>query len=935
MWTSRSATRRWRAVNSTYNLNGGTLNLSAVVGGDGGAWDKGVTINFGGGTLRAGASFTLNINSSVFTNSGSAIDTAGYTLTVSKPLSGTGGFAKTGTGTLVLSGSNTFSGAVSINGGTLLPKHAFALGTGDLTLGGGTLRAGASFTANANTIQLTGTGGNTVIDTQANTLRIDWPVFGAGGFTKVGSGTLDLRGSNTFGGPMTITEGKVEARNVGALGSGALTVAGGTLDLTPAGVMAPSARDYSLASGAAKMKLNSASPEIGCDLLQGNAVTGPGVAGTFTFVLNFGGAAKAQSKYRLMTASSFSLDTSRLLASVENGPALTSASFQLSGGALYVTLSGPDFVDTYQWNVTASSGNWDKASPNWKQDVTEGLTFSDGKGALFNDVAGQPAVTVSVAEPLAPATLVVNNSATAYTFAGANPLTVAAVLNCAGTNAVNFAAPVSAATLTLTSGGSVTLSQGSLISNAVAIPQNTTLTVSSTNALAGGFTVAGGSYPNQSHLRFAGGPAIDALPASLNATYSVAKTVSLANGYGVNNGQTLRAEAGANLTMGGQFSLFTGTLRIEGGSVTVPRLVLGDAYSTAATVLQSGGTLTITGTTGTSQGSDGGNQASALFGHWVSTCLYSISAGTLSVEGALLRLGHDGDGSMTILSNGLVKTKGVLLDGSSLNLNGGTLEVGSSGVARRNDFVWFNFGGGTLKASTNFTFAYLNETTNVVLKAATTSTLDVNDRTVTFLAPLSGSGSLTVADTSVNKGGALNLNATNTFTGALRVNSGTVNLNAPGAMTGLTVAGGLLNLGEANASLASVSITGGTVVPKHASAFGTAAIGLAGGTLNVRASGAVVPAKTLNVSAASTLMTACTNAPSLSVGTMTGVLSLDAGIAGATTGVEYKLLSATATPAADKFSVAGAYGDKKAKLLFKSDGVYFTMSPAATLMLLR
>ncbi len=807
-----------------------------------------------------------------------------------------------------------------------------------LYLGGGTLRASASFTANANTIQLTGVNGNTVIDTQANTLRIDYPVFGAGGFTKIGDGTLDLRGNNSFGGLMTISAGKVEARHVNALGSGAITLSGGTLDLTTAAVMAPAARDYTLSAGVVKMKMNSASPQIGCDLLQGNTVAGPGAGDVFTFVLNFGGATKAQDQYRLMTASSFLADTNRLAISVENGPALNAYGFSIVDGALYVTLAGPYYVGKYEWNVAGAAGDWDTTSPNWRNGETTGLSFVNGTGTIFKDVAGQPAVTVTITEAVEPATISIENSATAYTFGGAIPFSVG-VLSCAGTNAVTFGVPLSATSLSLPSFGNVTLSEGSMISNSVAIPQQTVLTIPSTNTLAGGFSVAGGDYPIQSVLRLAGGDPATALPAgNLDAQITVAKTVNLDATLAVYNGQTLAIENSGALTLPTLTALLLANSRVqvEGGSIITPRLVIGDMWAGSdATVVQNGGTVTVTGDVGTLS-NDGGNTASALFGHWNSTSTYALSGGTLSVENALTRLGHDGTIFMNISGTGVMRTKGIRLDQSTLNLNaGGTLELGEFGVTYKADYVWFKFGGGMLRAYTNFTFNALNDTTNVVLVASTTSTIDVNDRAIAFNAPLSGAGSLIVTDSSVANSGVLNLAAVNTFTGTVQLDSGTLNLNAANAMSGITVNNGLLNMSAANASLTAMTIAGGTVVPKHADAFGAADIGLAGGTLDVRAAGSVVPAKALNVSAASTLKTKFDNPANLSVGTMASVLSLDVDITGASTSVEYKLLSASSQPAADGFALIGAYGDKKAELIFKADGVYLNLKAAATLIFLR
>ncbi len=63
-------------------------------------------------------------------------------------ISGTGALYKSGTGTLRLSGDNTFSGGVQVNAGTVEADSANALGQGNVILNGGTLAVAAPEPAN-------------------------------------------------------------------------------------------------------------------------------------------------------------------------------------------------------------------------------------------------------------------------------------------------------------------------------------------------------------------------------------------------------------------------------------------------------------------------------------------------------------------------------------------------------------------------------------------------------------------------------------------------------------------------------------------------------------------------------------------------------------------------------------------------------------------
>ena len=147
-------------------------------------------------------------------------------------------------GTLTLSGTNTFTGAVTINAGTIsVGTIANGGSNGNLgagtsfTLGGGTLKyTGSSASTNRTFSQTTSTA-STIEVTEANTnLTISGASSGAGNLTKTGAGTLTLSSTTTTRtGSLTVNAGTLRgaANSANVFGSSAATLVlnGGNLEL--------------------------------------------------------------------------------------------------------------------------------------------------------------------------------------------------------------------------------------------------------------------------------------------------------------------------------------------------------------------------------------------------------------------------------------------------------------------------------------------------------------------------------------------------------------------------------------------------------------------------------------------------------------------------------------------------------------------------------
>ena len=137
---------------SIINLNaGGTLALNCVFGGSQGSF------NFNGGTLIAQTNNTRFFNGNtlplVVQSGGAIISDGGFAITITNELtsgaSPDGGLIKLGSGTLTLSGANSYNGMTTVSNGTLLVNGSVA---GLVTVASGTL-GGTGEIDNAVTVQ--------------------------------------------------------------------------------------------------------------------------------------------------------------------------------------------------------------------------------------------------------------------------------------------------------------------------------------------------------------------------------------------------------------------------------------------------------------------------------------------------------------------------------------------------------------------------------------------------------------------------------------------------------------------------------------------------------------------------------------------------------------------------------------------------------------
>lgn len=217
-------------------FNGGRLRVNGATAS---STDRMFTLRTAGGTIDSGHA-TAAVN---FTNTGAITleGTGARTLTfagvstgnnVFAPLIGDNGgptaVTKIDAGLWELTAANTYTGATSINGGTLAFSNLNNLGAGTvLNLGGGNLRWNAGNTVDITTARtVTLTGGNSGFNTNGQNITFAGVISGTGNLVKQGNGVLNLTGSNTFSGGVSVgnSGGTIRITNSQALGVGTKTI---------------------------------------------------------------------------------------------------------------------------------------------------------------------------------------------------------------------------------------------------------------------------------------------------------------------------------------------------------------------------------------------------------------------------------------------------------------------------------------------------------------------------------------------------------------------------------------------------------------------------------------------------------------------------------------------------------------------------------------
>ncbi|MDA0293410.1 MAG: autotransporter-associated beta strand repeat-containing protein [Verrucomicrobia bacterium] len=297
-------------------IGDGTLTLTGTNVYTGGTTISGGTLAVSDGTLPLPSGRTTIVNNATLSFDNSTLSQ----VTFAAPVSGRGAFVKTGLGTVVLSGANTYSGGTTVSAGTLagsprslrgaiLNNGTVVFDTSSLsgTQSGAITGTGRLIKQGIGTLTLTGrnsyAGGTTVdggtVSGSATSLQGDIAaiggvvrfnqtaagtyagnISGVGSLIKVGAGALTLTGTNTYSGGTTVTSGTLQGNSSnlqGAIVNNATVVFDQAVAGEYAGVM--SGRGRLTKSGSGTLTLSAGNQYTG-----GTTVSGGFLAGTVNSV---------------------------------------------------------------------------------------------------------------------------------------------------------------------------------------------------------------------------------------------------------------------------------------------------------------------------------------------------------------------------------------------------------------------------------------------------------------------------------------------------------------------------------------------------------------------------------------------------------------------------------------------------------------------------
>lgn len=685
-----------------------------------------------------------------------------------------GSLVKTGTGTLILSGTNSYGGSLELQGGVLVVGSNANIGSGNITFAGGALLADGTFSTNR--VINVGPGGGRIMAATGETLTLTRPTFnemlGSQSLnfgSALHAGTVVVTGNSLASGAAGLDGGRLVVD--GSLASSSFAVASGatlggtgslTGDVTVAdgGRLAPGASPGTLTVGS--LLLNDAS------LLDYELGSPSGVAGVDSDLISVVGDLTLDGVLNLLTASDFGTGTYQLFgyggSLVDNALVFGLAP---AGYNLEIDFSTPNQVNLVAnytglqfWDgantspdgvVEGGNGVWDASASNWTNETGSANAAWSDLTAVFSGAAGG---TVDVAADVTVAALQFATDGYLLADSGGS----IEFTNAATEVRVDPALTAGIAAEITGAGGLMKTGGGRLI-------------LSGTNTYAGDTAINAGVVEvsaddnlgtSSGVVVFNGGTLFTA------ATFASGREWSVAAGGGVEiaSGTTL-THTGVLTGSGTLVKAGDGTLELAGDSSTGfdGQLHVDDGLVSVA----AGGRLSAAGIgVAVADGSEAELVVAGAGSSLVASDFFVVGFGT-GATGALTIE----NGGVVSLGSGVALIVGADDASGALTLaSGGTLEVGGAGGLGASATAvssQIDLAGGTLRVVD----ADLTSGVGLTLVTATDSTVDTAGLDATLSGVISGDGALTKAGA-----GTLSLTGANTYAGGTTVSAGTLVVDA-------------------------------------------------------------------------------------------------------------------------------------------------------------
>jgi len=749
-----------------------------------------------------------------------------------------GGITKNGAGTAILSGTNTFTGAVTVNAGTLQAAMVAALSSGSavaLNNAGSTLAVNFGGASDYTQTQIGtllgkttfGTGTVLGIDTTNGSGTYSNALSMAAGLTKLGANTLTLTGSNTYTGVTTISSGTLQlgdGTSFGTIGSSSGVVDNGNLTIN-----ATNAQTFALPiSGTGSLTIARTNGTPAITLSGSNTYSGPTNVASGELVIGNSNALAGTSAVTVSgTGSNFGGRLSLVGGVTVTGKTVTISGAGNSGDSILLGALRTGDANTNTWAggvVLAGDARVGGAIGSGGTLVISGV-ISSASTASLTFRANTANVTFSGTANTYPGQTLLNSLT-------ADTLSVYSIKSVNG-GASSLGAPTTVANGTIQITGGILRYLGS--------GDTTDRVIDLVNTTQGAAIDQSGT----GLLKFTSNVTVSATGnRTLTLQGSSAGSGEIAGAIGDNAiaGQTSLAKSGSGTWTLSGANTYTGTTTISAGvleissTAALPGATVNGRYSVA-----NGATLAVQNTVADAD---------------VSTMLSS----TNFAAGAAI--GYDTTAGNRTLSSARADTAQGALGLTKLGVNTLTLTGSNTytGVT--------TIGAGTLQVGDGITDGAIVSSTSIVDNSALAFNLLGAQ---TYSAVISGTGTVTK-----NGSGTLTLSASSTFSGGTTLSAGTLRLGNVSALgTGaLTVNAGTLDLNGNSLNIQALSGAGG-VLTNSGSTTGTLTITIASGTSSLAGNVAIADG------AAAVALTKGGNGMLLLTGnnlTYTGTTTVNAGV---------------------------------------------------------